>query len=811
MIHTTSKTVRQIAHATLCCMVLSALPLFAAEQAWNEGVLTVAQGNIVNLTQDYATNYNATASGTAVALHGDMAVTSPHYFVYCWDGSSAVKSSTAFMDLGGASGDTGRLSLDGCNLTSLYNSGRRLQIRDYAVRLPNDAAISLSNGSTLTLSAIAVMANASSSGDYLTEIEIGSNSRVEVQKIITRSAKQVKVKFSGSGAKMLSWTAGGTDAAIFNMPQTVCGDFLVEGGETSSVDIESWSVGNVPQRLLDSQYSSSKLVFQGDCDVRLISNRNLAPIVINHANIEFRQKGDLVLAGPSGGGCATQVRVENVLPSGAGVGIVRVLSNANKPAHTLDLCGGSQKLNGLILENGSQVVCTNGAVTLTFGTGDTDGVIDGLDSSDIAVVKTGTGTLTVTNATMASMVVSNGVVTVDGGVLTCDRLDTVGNGRVSCVNGGRIVSESGSAVWEVPAAEGNLHAISPSSAPEVGGLGLYYGGATAMTYLDGGTFGDVKVGSGTLRIGGALVSDLYWRFTFTGADGGNASAKWDDDSSFSSRFVSLAMGRLHPLSVDGAAVNVATSAEGHFDSITTPAKATAASWSFGNKVTYLGWSLAANNSVGFTTAALSAENPIVVTVKTTAPVWAYGMSRAGSCDVGEPSAWKVESSADGATGWTLRDERTGQADRSVNMGYQNYGNDGLAYPLSAGTASSFCATGCVEVAAGATLNLSEIAADRISIQGIRLDASSGTGGTITRFVPATNGRAVIENVPAASLTDAGNLKAKLALYTIGEAFNEDRLSQWGVSINGKEVGVRLKIANGILYAVPANGFFIKFL
>jgi len=366
MIHTTSKIVRQIVNAALCCMALSALPLFAAEQPWTEGVLTVAQGNVVNLTQDYATNYTATASGTAVTLHGDMAVTSPHYFVYCWDGSSAVKSSTVYMDLGGASGDKGRLFLDGCNLSSLYNNGRRLQIRDYAVRSPDDAAISLSNGSTITLNAIAVMDDASSSGEYLTEVELGANCRVEVQKIITRSTKPVKVKFSGAGAKMLGWTVGGTDAAIFNMPQTECGDLLVEGGASSSVDIESWSSGNVPQRLLESQYSSSKLVFQGDCDVRLISNRNLAPIVINHANIEFRQKGDLVFAGPSGGGCATQVRVENVLPSGTGVGIVRVLSNANKPAHTLDLCGGSQKLNGLVLENGSQVVCTNGAVTLTF-------------------------------------------------------------------------------------------------------------------------------------------------------------------------------------------------------------------------------------------------------------------------------------------------------------------------------------------------------------------------------------------------------------------------------------------------------------
>ena len=268
------------------------------------------------------------------------------------------------------------------------------------------------------------------------------------------------------------------------------------------------------------------------------------------------------------------------------------------------------------------------------------------------------------------------------------------------------------------------------------------------------------------------------------------------------------MGRLHPLSVDGMPANVTTYAEGHFDSETAPAKATTASWTFNAAVTYLGWSLSARNSVGFTTAALSSENPIVVTVKTTAPIWGYGMSRAGSCDVGEPSAWKVESSADGETGWTLRDERTGQGDRSVNMGALDYGNDGLAYPLSAGTDGSFCATGCVEVASGAVLDLSEIPAERISIHGLRLDASSGEGGTITRFVPAANGRAVIDNVPAEALDAAGKLKAKLALYAVGEAFNEDRLSGWSVSVNGKAAKIRLKMADGILYAVPARGFII---
>ncbi|MBR4652500.1 MAG: hypothetical protein IKO72_04000 [Kiritimatiellae bacterium] len=796
-----------------CVMLLaSAAAAFAAraaEQPWHAGVLTVNQGDVVNLSQDYATNYVATARQTAVVLHGDMTVTSPHYFVYCWDGAGDVAKSTVYLDLAGESGDTGCLTLNGGSLDSFYSNGRRLSVRDYGVRPADDAAISLRNGSTLTIDTIWVTVGASSTGDYMTELDIGADCDVQLQQIYTRSGKPVKLKFSGNGSVLRGWTY--SNMGIFNIPQNNCGGFVVEGTPSSPVVIHSWESGNSDQGqlLLNSNYSNPKLTFQGDCDVRLVSSNVKTPIAINHSKIEFRQTGDLVLAGAWGGGCATRVTVENVLPFGAGVGNVRVLSNKGRPAHTLDLCGGSQKLNGLMFENGSQVVCTNGAVTLTFGTGDVDGVLDGLDSANVSVVKTGSGTLTITNATVASMIVSNGLVVVDGGVLTCGSLTTEEAGRVTCVNGGRIVAASGSATWELPATGDNRHAVAPSSM-QVDGLGLYYGGTTTTTCLDGGTFGDVNVQSGILRIGGTLVSDLYWRVTFTGAQAGMLEAKWDGASSFSSRLVSLALGRLHPFSVDGQIANVATAQEGHFASETATAVATVGTWSFREAITYLGWSLATGQqSIGFTTEALSPENPIVVTVKTKTPIWGYGMSRAGDCAVGAPAAWKVESSVDGQTGWTLRDERTNQAERSVNMGWQNYGNDGVPYPLSSGALSSFCSTGLVEVAAGATLNLSEISAERIAIHGLRVNASSGGGGTITRFVPAANGRAEIDDVPASALKVSGNLRTKMALFTINEAFNENRLSGWSVVVNGRRVNASLKIMAGVLYAVPIRGAMLN--
>jgi len=105
-------------------LLVSSFTAVAAEQPWNEGALTVAQGNVVNLSQDYATNYAAKAQ-SAVTLHGDMTVTSPHYYVCCWDGASAtLTKSTVYFDLGGAPGDTGCLSLDGCAMSGFYSNGR---------------------------------------------------------------------------------------------------------------------------------------------------------------------------------------------------------------------------------------------------------------------------------------------------------------------------------------------------------------------------------------------------------------------------------------------------------------------------------------------------------------------------------------------------------------------------------------------------------------------------------------------------------------------------------------------------------------
>ena len=800
------------AGALVAASVAMATTLRAAEQEWAEGPLTVAQGNVVNLTQDYATNYCATAKTAAVTLHGDLTVAAQHYFVYCWSGEGAVAKSSVYMDLSatGADGDTARLTLDGCALDSYYSNSRRLDVREYAeARNPDEAAITLKNGSSLTMGSIWVLATASSTGDCLTELDIGTDCRVDLVTVNSRSSKPLKVKFSGSGAMMRGWTYEGS-STFFKMVQASCGGFIVEGTADSPVDIRSWTSGTADaQKLLNNDAKSpSKLVFQGDCDVRLVSSAAKTPIEVNLPEIEFRQTGDLVFEGASGG-CSSIVSVENVLPAGAGVGNVRVVSVKNKTAHTLQLCGGSQKLNGLILENGSQVACDD-AVTLTFGVDDTDGVLDGLSSDDVSVVKVGAGTLTVTNATVASMVVSNGLVVVDGGVLTCGRLETEGSGRVSYRNGGRIVTTAGSATWEIPTADDSLHAIAASAAPQVEGLGLYYAGTTAMTYLDGGTVGDVNIQSGTLRVGGSLVSDLYWRVTFTGAAGGNASAKWDDDdASSTSRYVSLALGRLHPLSVDGAAVNVASSAEGHFASDTATATATASAWSF-KSVTYLGWSLnTGKTGVGFTTEALSESNPIVVTVKTTAPVWGYGMSCAGTCPVGAPAAWKVESSADGQTGWTLRDERAGQADRSINMGWQAYGNDGVPYPLSVGTASSFCSTGLVAVAAGSTLDLSEIEPERISIKGLQIDVQSGAG-TIVRFVPGANGKLCLSSVPEDWYAGGSIAKMHDLPLTVNGVSGEENLSGWELYVDGERIGGgRVEWKNGKLRAgVPPGGVLI---
>ena len=57
--------------------------------------------------------------------------------------------------------------------------------------------------------------------------------------------------------------------------------------------------------------------------------------------------------------------------------MLETVGNGEVAQKDLDLHGYSQKLNGLVIEGDAHLVNTNEAVTLTFGTGDTDGKLSG--------------------------------------------------------------------------------------------------------------------------------------------------------------------------------------------------------------------------------------------------------------------------------------------------------------------------------------------------------------------------------------------------------------------------------------------------
>lgn len=803
----------QILPAVMMATGVATLSVSADEQEWNDGKLTVLQGNVVNLSRNNATNYyTGTGSGVAVTLHGDMNVTAPNYWVYVQNESGEVVANKyPYFDLGGAGGDTGRLVLNGCALSSETDSGYRMQLRDFATRVHDEPAVTLANGASMGMSAFIVNKAARSDSTCLTALDFGENCSAIVTWFENDSPVDMKIRFSGAGSHISAWSYGGV---LFDATTVTGGNIILEGSRDAPIEIRSWPQGNKVQKLLEDA-SLHDLVFQGDCDVRLVSERDRTSINVNHSRIRFRQSGDLVFLGAVNGGCTSLVSVVDGLPSGSGVGLVRVQSNAGKPVHTLDLCGCSQKANGLVLEGGSRLLSTGGEAVLTFGEGDVDGVLGGvMDDVALSFVKVGTGDLLVTNATLSSLVVSNGTVTVDTGVLMCGTLQTVGPARIVCVNGGKVVATAGTACWELPATVAtDLTAVDLSDF-QVGTPSLSYGGDHLLTVLGANAFGAVNVRSGVLRVGGNRVSDLYWRMTFTGAAAGMLSAKWDGSEETTSRLVSLALGRFHLFSSAGAIASVASGDAGHFAANVTPADAKISipnqvATTFVPDTTRLGWGLStAANCVGFTTEELSAEAPIIITVKAKEAVWGYGMSQAGACPVGAPAAWRIESSANGETGWTLRDQRANQVEKSVNGGYNAYGNDGRPYPLSGGAQNSFFADGPVEVAAGATLDLSEIGVERISFGRLRIDASSGAGGTITRFVPAVEGCVDFDNVPIELLTENGALKGKLACLTVGEVVHGDRLSAWSVTINGRPSDARLRIANGMLYAVPNNGLML---
>lgn len=798
-------TTRLISEASCICGILAAASLCPSSACAE--TLVVAKDTVKLVEEPNA----ADDIPDAMEIHGELRLrfaTSGEYKFYVPGKSTGVTAT-----LGGDAGDQGLITIaTNVQLTTYQSNGIR---GSFVLRSPT-AGIRLVEGGSLRASAISADQEVSFPEEAFEAVEIGTNCFVQSGCCYHKVSKPMRIRFKGPGAKWLGWSYG---SAFF---ETGSGGVELIGQSDSPVWMESANGGSVQYVLAGW---SKDVTFKGDCDVRLVSTAASRPICLNKAASGkgvpcFQQTGDLIFSGSSSGGCETRVEVPNVFGYGPATGNVVVESNVGKTAHTLDLKGCSQKLNGLDLQNGSVVTSSTDPVTLTFGTDNADGVLNGtINDPNITLVKVGTGTLTVTReTTLRQLDLQAGTLLVDGATLTCPALTQAAAAKIVCLNGGKVVAPGITAKWCVADGLGAVDASYPAGQC----VNLEHDTPGTGTLLSGGTFADVNVSAGTLRIGGDLVADKYWCFLFREAN--SAFISTNKDSSLPQRWVALAVNRIHLFSTVGDVTNLklvtATAGTAAADlaegKVTTSAPNCTSDGISGGQgghyrgVNYLTYGLMDNwyNGVAWDAPAVAPDDEttwISVTMRlkdSAAAATGYNLVRAVNSGVcGIPMQWTVSSSADGVN-WTERDVRS--VPKGEITGSQSYSNDGVNYLFREGKESwAFAPSGTVTVVAGATLDLGEVPAENIAIRRIEVDLAVGAG-SITKFVPAANGEIRLVNV-------TGELGRWTELHDVGSVVDEGNLKSWTVSVNGvvnRDYEVRVR--NGKLCVHRLKGFVLIF-
>jgi len=183
--------------------------------------------------------------------------------------------------------------------------------------------------------------------------------------------------------------------------------------------------------------------------------------------------------------------------------------------------------------------------------------------------------------------------------------------------------------------------------------------------------------------------------------------------------------------------------------------------------------------------------------------------------VAHPTDWELWSSANG-TDWVKMDERSGQTfdtdTQGVKMNSQfayTY-NHHVPYLFEAQNADwRFDTFGKVSVSAGATLDLDSIPDANIAINALSVDLTAGAG-TLTKFVPAANGRLYVTNPRASDLYADGSLKTKIELpLTVGTVKSADNLKSWTIYVDGvAQTDAELVIRDGRLVLLVHRGLMV---
>lgn len=820
--------------------------------AWAEGNLVVPAGS--ELTVSGGEKWN-----TALDVHGSVVVNmdtaSTRYYVI---GGSAAAPDNSSITLGTADGDDAEIRVLQGQMWGRFNNTMRSPLYFGGTSTGGKARLvigpwNVADEEFSSLEFRAGLKPRTADDAAIEAVVLDRSAALWTWRLVQNNAMPVQVTFTNS----VGAAAGGARPLLrgfYNGDMFRCrvagGDIVLRGhgfyaNGVTNAPIQLCTHGGVFKTLFpaDASYRKACVRTEGECDFVFNPATGTGSHDFNATNFIWNHTGRFIV--PNTGNYAIGIRtsVSGVLPYGPQTGVVRVeagAANANK--QFIDLCGTTQRVNGVELIGGARLANTaETRATLILGEKDVDGVITGgtgIDAS-IDIVKKGTGLLTVSSAaSLANLDLQAGVLKFTGAGetsvghlvvapdaelrieqtdLVCDTL--VFTGRVAVANGGSITvkDKSGCRIDGVD--------IVQDGQPKVVPFG-YAGGYSRLEEIfcksgsgilsitqDNAPAGPIDVREGTVRIVPPACTDEYWRFVFKKTSGTavqyGSSAPYRKEDGATPVNVYLVLGKLHLLNARGDIVNLDSSykgtvadtalvAGGHafthaFFSTINKEYGAGAQWNSGAYVAMdMGswWSATA-----FTNQALVANDPATWETITfrlkdgVRGVAGYMMSEGSNAfsPYADPRTWTLESSANAETvaagQWTVRDSRTDFVMTHYSTGYQDYFNSNKPFALNQMPPSGSVFTNAVVVAAGAELDLSVLGADKVAIAGVTVDFDLGAG-KITGFAAGSNGVLDLRNLTDAQRSGS-TLKSKIVLpLTLAEVGSMENLASWKVAVDG---------------------------
>lgn len=449
--------------------------------------------------------------------------------------------------------------------------------------------------SSYCLDTLLLHAGAQTVADEFRLVTIGYKAALELLKLQNDTAKPLVVAFTNDVA-----AAPASDSALlrqfydsspFAPSKQAGGDIVLRGEPRSPIRLSSW--GPHWTFFRDSG-AKANLVTEGACD--FIVQCPEKGVTLNLTNVVWRHAGDTVLI-PRGEGAFFRVQRPHVLPWGAQTGVVKVRTDTKGTAVTLNLNGHDQKVNGLVVEAPSRVanIADDGApalpATLTFGAGDADGVLVGaVEDGTISCVKEGAGALTLSNATVRALTVTNGVLKVFPG--TVNRIGTLvlTNAALEVALDAQLEVETfvhDDALVDAVAIRAKAtnemtvatRALYPFTKIEKTGAAFH-----TMTLPPRANGAALHVKEGVLRLGGSACTNAWWRFIAKKASIEKRTDTWNGKTLVSTLFLGT-IGLFTPSGLPSLGVTDAHGADNHPD-----ADALAPGWAAScNR--WIGWGL----------------------------------------------------------------------------------------------------------------------------------------------------------------------------------------------------------------------------